>query len=427
MELGRWAPTGRAVPPPQAGHAPTMSSASDPGGPGQKNKDGTTRVTVLVALGANLVIALAKLLGGLFADSPALLSEAAHSVADSLNEVFLLASLKRSTPRPGRRAPLRIRQGTVLLVPARRRRHLRDGRLLLLLPGDRGIARRQLGDRAPATWSASPCSSSRCSPRGPRWSGPCFRCATRPGAPRVGMLRRDPRRATTRPCGPCSPRTAPPASASCSPSPAWACTWPPATAPTRPGPRSSSAALLVFVAFRLGKQSREQLIGEAADPVLRREIHEFLDEQPEIDTVSHPAHHAAGHRLHAARRPDRPASAVWTARMSKRSRPHQADMTTAGRTPTRSSWTSPTPRRRTAPVPPGAQGTRPGRHRGQRGMTAAGPARGTSTARGTLSGSSGTPRPGRPPVPAQVPARPCDCSRTARAWWARASRPRTLR
>ncbi|MFE6487214.1 cation diffusion facilitator family transporter [Streptomyces sp. NPDC057757] len=58
--------------------------------------DRKTRVTVLVALGANLLIAVAKAAGGLLSGSPALLSEAAHSVADSLNEVFLLAALRRS-------------------------------------------------------------------------------------------------------------------------------------------------------------------------------------------------------------------------------------------------------------------------------------------------------------------------------------------
>lgn len=52
--------------------------------------DRRTRLTVLVALAANLVIAAAKTVGGLASGSPALLSEAAHSVADSLNEVFLL-------------------------------------------------------------------------------------------------------------------------------------------------------------------------------------------------------------------------------------------------------------------------------------------------------------------------------------------------
>jgi cation diffusion facilitator family transporter len=67
--------------------------------------DGSTRVTVLVALAANLVIALAKAVGGLLAHSPALLSEAAHSVADSCNEIFLLAALRRSRRPADRRHP----------------------------------------------------------------------------------------------------------------------------------------------------------------------------------------------------------------------------------------------------------------------------------------------------------------------------------
>ncbi|MGW2697954.1 cation diffusion facilitator family transporter [Streptomyces sp. NPDC001296] len=69
------------------------------------DSDGRTRVTVLVALGANLLIAVAKSVGGLFAGSPALLSEAAHSVADSLNEIFLLAALHRSRRPADRRHP----------------------------------------------------------------------------------------------------------------------------------------------------------------------------------------------------------------------------------------------------------------------------------------------------------------------------------
>ncbi|BFO18946.1 hypothetical protein SHKM778_53340 [Streptomyces sp. KM77-8] len=60
---------------------------------------------MLVALAANLVIAAAKAVGGLLAASPALLSEAAHSVADSLNEVFLLAALHRSRRPADRRHP----------------------------------------------------------------------------------------------------------------------------------------------------------------------------------------------------------------------------------------------------------------------------------------------------------------------------------
>ncbi|WP_372478078.1 cation diffusion facilitator family transporter [Streptomyces barringtoniae] len=67
--------------------------------------DRHTKVTVLVALAANLVIAVAKAVGGVLAGSPALLSEAAHSVADSFNEVFLLAALRRSRRPADRRHP----------------------------------------------------------------------------------------------------------------------------------------------------------------------------------------------------------------------------------------------------------------------------------------------------------------------------------
>lgn len=64
------------------------------------SEDERTKATVFVALAANMVIAVAKILGGLYSGSPALLSEAAHSVADSLNEVFLLVALRRSKRAP---------------------------------------------------------------------------------------------------------------------------------------------------------------------------------------------------------------------------------------------------------------------------------------------------------------------------------------
>lgn len=59
-----------------------------------------TRRTVVIALGMNAVIAAAKLVVGLLSGSSAMLSEAAHSVADTTNELFLLASLRRSTRTP---------------------------------------------------------------------------------------------------------------------------------------------------------------------------------------------------------------------------------------------------------------------------------------------------------------------------------------
>ncbi|MFJ6519036.1 cation diffusion facilitator family transporter [Streptomyces filamentosus] len=58
--------------------------------------NGESTVTVLVAAGANLGIAVAKAAAGVISGSSAMLSEAAHSVADTVTEVMLLTALKRS-------------------------------------------------------------------------------------------------------------------------------------------------------------------------------------------------------------------------------------------------------------------------------------------------------------------------------------------
>ena len=54
----------------------------------------TTR-TILTALAVNLLVAAAKLVAGLLSGSAALLAEAGHSLADSLNEVLLGISVRR--------------------------------------------------------------------------------------------------------------------------------------------------------------------------------------------------------------------------------------------------------------------------------------------------------------------------------------------
>ena len=51
---------------------------------------------LVVALGADLVIAIAKLIVGLLTASTAMLSEAAHSFADTTNQIFLLVGIRRS-------------------------------------------------------------------------------------------------------------------------------------------------------------------------------------------------------------------------------------------------------------------------------------------------------------------------------------------
>jgi cation diffusion facilitator family transporter len=59
-----------------------------------------SRVTVLLALAMNAIIAVAKVLAGAVSGSSAMLAEGAHSVADTVNEVFLLTSLRRSRRPP---------------------------------------------------------------------------------------------------------------------------------------------------------------------------------------------------------------------------------------------------------------------------------------------------------------------------------------
>jgi cation diffusion facilitator family transporter len=58
------------------------------------------RRTVLVALAANASIAVAKLVAGLVSGSAAMLAETAHSVADTMNQVFLLYSLSIGEREP---------------------------------------------------------------------------------------------------------------------------------------------------------------------------------------------------------------------------------------------------------------------------------------------------------------------------------------
>jgi cation diffusion facilitator family transporter len=60
----------------------------------------STRRTVLVAGAANLVVAATKLAAGMVSGSSAMLAEAAHSFADTLNQVFLLTSLCQSNRPP---------------------------------------------------------------------------------------------------------------------------------------------------------------------------------------------------------------------------------------------------------------------------------------------------------------------------------------
>ncbi|WP_344112389.1 cation transporter [Kribbella alba] len=75
-----------------------------PGSEGPGGSDSVT--TVLVAFGANVLIALAKSVAAVMTGSASILAEAAHSWADAGNEIFLLIANRRSRRPPDVLHPL---------------------------------------------------------------------------------------------------------------------------------------------------------------------------------------------------------------------------------------------------------------------------------------------------------------------------------
>jgi cation diffusion facilitator family transporter len=71
-----------------------------------RRKGGESTSTVLVALGANLLIAVAKGIAAALTGSAAMAAETAHSVADTANQVFLLIALRTSARPPDPEHPL---------------------------------------------------------------------------------------------------------------------------------------------------------------------------------------------------------------------------------------------------------------------------------------------------------------------------------
>lgn len=238
------------------------------------SKDAGTRLTILVALGANLLIAVAKAVGGVFAGSPALLSEAAHSVADSFNEVFLLAALRRSRRPPDRRHPFgygkerffwsllaavgifvmggcfSVFQGIEALRSGANESHsgyiaglvvlgvaflAEGGSLLRALHQVRGQPGSGIG-RDPALRTV----------------------VAEDGTAVLGVALAIAGMALHMATG---------------------------QAVWEGSASLAIGVLLGYVAYRLGKDARDQLIGEAVDPEMRDRIRALLDAQPEIDSV----------------------------------------------------------------------------------------------------------------------------------------------
>src|ERR1700726_4119937 len=68
--------------------------------------EGESSRTILIALFANIVIGIAKLIGGLVSGSTGMLAEAAHSAADSVNEIFLAVGVHRDRQPADSKHPL---------------------------------------------------------------------------------------------------------------------------------------------------------------------------------------------------------------------------------------------------------------------------------------------------------------------------------
>lgn len=70
------------------------------------NRSGAAVLTVIIAFGANLLIAVAKTVAALITGSASLVAEAAHSWADTGNEIFLLIAERRAGRAPNDSHPL---------------------------------------------------------------------------------------------------------------------------------------------------------------------------------------------------------------------------------------------------------------------------------------------------------------------------------
>ena len=79
----------------------TLGSSAPPDNPGSEST-----LTVLIAFGANFLVAIAKTWAAVLTGSASMVAEAAHSWADTGNEIFLMIANKRSARPPGPGHPL---------------------------------------------------------------------------------------------------------------------------------------------------------------------------------------------------------------------------------------------------------------------------------------------------------------------------------
>ncbi|MDN5665401.1 MAG: cation transporter, partial [Psychrobacter sp.] len=74
--------------------------------PDNKDKKSSSVITVLIAIGANFLIAIAKSVAAFITGSASMVAEAAHSWADTGNGVFLLVAEKKAVKPADKSHPL---------------------------------------------------------------------------------------------------------------------------------------------------------------------------------------------------------------------------------------------------------------------------------------------------------------------------------
>jgi cation diffusion facilitator family transporter len=228
-----------------------------------------------VALAANLLIAVAKAVGGVFAGSPALLSEAAHSVADSLNEVFLLAALRRSRRPADRRHPFGYGKERYFWSLLAAVGIFVMGGCFSFFQGFEAL-RQGTEEKASGYVAGLIVLGVALLAEGLSLLRALHQVRRQGGGP--GALRDPALRTVVAEDGTAVLGVTLAIVGMALHMVTGQVVW----------EASASLAigvLLVYVAYRLGRDARDQLIGEAADPELSDRVHALLREQPEIDSV----------------------------------------------------------------------------------------------------------------------------------------------
>ncbi|WP_369688938.1 cation diffusion facilitator family transporter [Streptomyces sp. Wb2n-11] len=238
--------------------------------------DRRTRITVLVALAANLVIAAAKTVGGLVSGSPALLSEAAHSVADSVNEVFLLASLHRSRRPADGKHPFGYGKERYFWALLAAVGIFVMGGCFSFFQGLEALGGASGEESYTGYVAGLAVLGVAFLAEGASLARALYQVRRRPG---TGPVRDPALRTVVAEDGTAVVGVLLAAAG-------MALHMTTGDAVYEAVASFSIGLLLVYVAYRLGRDARAQLVGEAADPELRESIRALVGAQPEIDNVA---------------------------------------------------------------------------------------------------------------------------------------------